>query len=395
MADVVFGVSQINEYLSRKIYTDLFLSNLLIMGEVTNFGMSSIGHAFFSLKDEFCMLDCIIYDYRQNENTEAVKDGEKIIAGGRINFFKKTGKVQFAVESAKPQGIGDLYARFERTKAKLREEGIFDDIYKKKLPEFPAHIGVVTSAAGAAVHDIINVATRRFDGVRITVYPAKVQGEGAAEQIATGIDYFNSHTDADVLIVGRGGGSFEDLFAFNEEIVARKVFESAIPVVSAVGHETDYSLCDMAADLRAPTPSAAAELVVKDKAAIVSYIEEYNKRIFDSLLNKFTETQNNLGYAQNMISSYPLELKVEQAEQKRASLIDLMNINIAALLEKKQLMLDRLNGSLRDLNPREVLNRGYAIVYDENKKIVTSSKGKEKNLDIELSDGHILAERKG
>ena len=191
MADIVFGVSQINEYISRKLYTDLFLSNLSIRGEVTNFSMSSIGHAFFSLKDESGMIDCIIYDFENKEETEAIRDGENVIAQGKIVFYKKTGKIQFSINRASPQGVGDLYAKFEKTKQLLKQEGIFEDIYKKPLPEFPTRIGVVTSAAGAAVHDIINVATRRFEGVHITVYPAKVQGEGAAVQIAAGIEFFN------------------------------------------------------------------------------------------------------------------------------------------------------------------------------------------------------------
>ena len=194
---------------------------------------------------------------RIKKRPKLIRDGENVIAKGKIVFYKKTGKIQFSINRASPQGVGDLYAKFEKTKQLLKQEGIFEDIYKKPLPEFPTRIGVVTSAAGAAVHDIINVATRRFEGVHITVYPTKVQGEGAAVQIAAGIEFFNKKSNVDVIIVGRGGGSFEDLFAFNEEIVARKVFESAIPIVSAVGHETDFSLCDMAADLRAPTPSGS------------------------------------------------------------------------------------------------------------------------------------------
>ena len=394
MPDIVFGVSQINEYLSRKIYTDLFLSNLSIMGEVTNFSMSSTGHAFFSLKDESGMIDCIIYDFESNETAEAVIDGEKIIAKGKVTFYKRGGSIQFAVSSALPQGAGDLYAKFEHTKAMLKEEGIFEQIYKKPLPEFPGHIGVVTSAAGAAVHDIINVATRRFEGIRITVYPAKVQGEGAARQIAAGINYFNDNKDVDVIIVGRGGGSFEDLFAFNEEIVARSVFASKIPVVSAVGHETDFSLCDMAADLRSPTPSAAAELVVKDKRAVLQYIENYDKYIYDQLQKTISDADRRLGVLQTNIKSYPFELLTEQAEQKINSIVDFLRYNILLSLERKQMSLEKFGDSLEDLNPKKVLQRGYAIVYDDKKRVVTSSKGKEKKLDIELSDGHIIVERK-
>lgn len=394
MADVAFNVSQINDYISRKIYTDLFLKNLTVIGEVTNFSMSSIGHAFFSLKDEGSMIDCIIYDYYSSEQTEAVKDGELILARGNLTYYKRTGTLQLAVKSAKPQGIGDLYAKFEKTKAKLLEEGVFDQTYKKPIPQFPAHIGVVTSAAGAAVHDIINVATRRFEGVRITVYPAKVQGEGAANEVAAGIEYFNTYSDADVIIVGRGGGSFEDLFAFNDEIVARAVFESSIPIVSAVGHETDFSLCDLAADLRAPTPSAAAELVVKDKAAVLQYIEDYKSKLLDMLAKSVKDRDNRLKLYESSLKSYPLGIKVSRAEEKIASLTDIMNLNLKTQIEKKELILDKLESSLYDLNPREILKRGYAIVYDKNQNVVTSSKGSQKEMEIELSDGRISVQRK-
>lgn len=394
MADIVFSVSQINEYISKKVYTDLFLSNVSVVGEVTNFSMSSIGHAFFSLKDNAGMINSIVYDYQSSEDTNAIKDGEMIEAQGRVTYFKKSGSIQLAVFSAKPQGKGDLYAKFEQTKAKLIEEGIFETIYKKPIPEFPLHIGVVTSAAGAAVHDIINVATRRFDGVHISVYPAQVQGKDAARQICSGIDYFNSENKIDVIIVGRGGGSFEDLFAFNEESVARKVFESDIPIVSAVGHETDFSLCDMAADLRAPTPSAAAELVVKDKSAVISFVQEYKKRLFIRLQTQLQTNSNKLELLYSNVKSYPFELKLTQTIERISAQKNMMKINLASSIEKYELMLDKLNGSLIDLNPRDVLKRGYAIIYDEQDSVVTSAKGNQKNMDIEFSDGRISVVRK-
>ena len=345
------------------------------MGEVTNFSMSSIGHAFFSLKDEGSMIDCIIYDFENKEETEAIRDGENVIARGKVVFYKKTGKIQFSVSKASPQGVGDLYAKFERTKQLLKQEGIFEDIYKKPIPEFPTRIGVVTSAAGAAVHDIINVATRRFEGVHITVYPAKVQGEGAAEQIAAGVEFFNYKGNVDVIIVGRGGGSFEDLFAFNEEIVARKVFESDIPIVSAVGHETDFSLCDMAADLRAPTPSAAAELVVRDKSAVVQYIDNYEKHIYDILQGTVNQTDNKLSVIESSIKAFPFRIITGQAKQRIESLEEQMRQTISSVLERRQMSLEKMSDSLEDLNPKKVLQRGYAIVYDDKRKVVTSSKG--------------------
>ncbi|MBT3318704.1 MAG: exodeoxyribonuclease VII large subunit [Clostridia bacterium] len=394
MADIVFSVSQINEYISKKLYTDLFLSNVLVMGEVTNFSMSSTGHAFFSLKDDSGMLSCIVYDYHSNENTEAVKDGELIEAKGKVTYFKKSGSIQLAVSLAEPQGKGDLYVKFEQTKAKLIEEGIFDAIHKKPIPQFPLHIGVVTSAAGAAVHDIINVSTRRFDGVHISVYPSKVQGAGAATQICAGIDYFNEKGDVDVIIVGRGGGSFEDLFVFNEEIVARAVFDSQIPIVSAVGHETDFSLCDMAADLRAPTPSAAAELVVSDKSAVLQYVQDYKKQLFTTLKTMIDTSDSALKLLQGNVKSYPFNIKISGVSQKITSQKSMMKLYLTSSIEKFNLTLDKLSNSLTDLNPKGVLNRGYALVYDENGSIITSAKGNQQNMDIEFNDGRVAVTRK-
>jgi exodeoxyribonuclease VII large subunit len=394
MAEIVFSVSQINEYISKKLYTDLFLSSISVMGEVTNFNMSSIGHAFFSLKDDSGMLSCIVYDYHNNENTQAVKDGELIEAKGKVTYFKKSGSLQLAVSFAKAQGKGDLFALFEQTKAKLLKEGIFDAIHKKPIPQFVHHIGVVTSTSGAAVHDIINVATRRFDGVHISVYPSKVQGEGAEMQICAGIDYFNNNSDVDVIIVGRGGGSFEDLFAFNEEIVARKVFASNIPIVCAVGHETDFSLCDMAADLRAPTPSAAAELVVKDKEAVLQYVHDIKNQQQAALQTKLKSAQNDLRIYQNSVKAYPFGIKISQAMQIISSQKSLMKMHLSSTTQRLDLTLDKLKNSLADLNPKSVLNRGYALVYDESGEIVTSSKASQKNMEIEFSDGRVAVMRK-
>lgn len=395
MADVVFSVSQINEYINKKLYTDAFLSRVTVVGEVTNFSMSSIGHAFFSLKDDDSMLGCIVYDYSNSELKDVISDGAKIKAGGRITFYKKSGTVQLAVEKASPQGVGDLYAKFEQTKKKLFYEGIFDAVHKQPLPEIPLHIGVVTSAAGAAVHDIINVAGRRFDGIHITVFPAQVQGQGAATQICQGIEYFNIENKVDVIIVGRGGGSFEDLFAFNEESVARAVFGSSVPIVSAVGHETDYSLCDMAADLRAPTPSAAAELVVKDKSAIVEYLQEYKTGLMRSLEVLVDRNQNRIGLLSSSIKAFSFGLKLTQIEERISAQRMMMKTSLDGMVERNALMVIKYQTSLRDLNPRGVLKRGYAIVYDENDNVVTSAKSDASNMQIEFNDGRISVERKG
>lgn len=395
MSEPVFSVSQINEYLNRKLWKDPFLSSVSVVGEVTNFGMSSVGHAFFSLKDEDNMLNCVMHDFQGNEDGGVISDGALVQISGRIVFYRKTGVVQFIAEKASLQGVGDLFARFERTKRKLANEGIFDIAHKKPLPEFPLRLGVVTSSAGAVMHDIIVVATRRFEGVNITVYPVQVQGSDAARQICEGIRHFNEKNDVDVIIVGRGGGSFEDLFAFNEECVARAVYESDIPVVSAVGHETDYTLCDMAADLRAPTPSAAAELVVKDKQSLVDYLAEYKKRLRQGLLNVLSDYEGKTAVLKSIIASYPFSVKLQQADERITLNRSLMKTSLMSKIDRYEASLSRFSDNLESLNPRNVLKRGYAIVYDENSNVVTLKANAAADMEIEFADGRVAVKRKG
>lgn len=387
MAEIVFGVSQLNEYLSNKLYKDPFLGAIAVVGEVTNFSMSSIGHAFFSLKDEGGMIGCIVYDFSGNEHTDMIADGVLIKVFGKVMYYKKSGTIQIAVYKAEMQGIGDLHAQFELTKKKLYEEGLFDAAHKKTLPVFPLSLGVVTSAAGAALQDIINVATRRFDGIGIKVYPAQVQGQNAAKQVCKGIEYFNQQKNVDVIIVGRGGGSFEDLFAFNEECTARAVYDSAIPIVSAVGHETDYSLCDMAADLRAPTPSAAAELVVKDKRAIINYLEEYKSKIAANINYVFAQYERRTKMLAAGIKAYPLHIKVEQVRQNIVSAVDMMKKSMMGMLDKNTIILDKYINAFETLNPKNVLKRGYAIVYDEHNNVVAKKAASSAHMNIEFVDG--------
>ena len=341
------------------------------------------------------MLNCIVYDFHNSGLKQMITDGSLIKATGRIIYYKKSGSLQMAVEKAALQGVGDLYARFERTKKKLYQEGVFSAAHKKALPAFSLHIGVVTSAAGAALHDIISVSTRRFDGIGITVYPVQVQGQDAARQICRGIAYFNENNDVDVIIVGRGGGSFEDLFAFNEECVARAVYASKIPVVSAVGHETDFSLCDMAADLRAPTPSAAAELVVKDKNALIDYLSEYKNKLLNQLLAVVTSYEKKTDMMSSAVRSYPFGMKIEQNNSKILSLNDMMKKGMQNILDKNKLYIEKAVSSLEDLNPKNVLKRGYAIVYDEQQRVVAKKDDASAQMDIEFVDGRVSVVRKG
>ncbi len=391
--DVVFSISQITEYISRKMFSDPFLSTVKVVGEVTNFGLSSVGNAYFTLKDENAMLDCVVYDFQQHPDMEIISDGALLEIGGRISFYRKNASVQLIVDSAMLGGIGDLYARFERTKQKLLQEGLFSEAHKKPLPEFPLRIGVVTSPSGAVLHDIINVSTRRFDGIHITVYPVPVQGIDAAPRICRGIAYFNEKMNVDVMIVARGGGSFEDLAPFNEESVARAVNASNIPVVSAVGHETDYSLCDMAADLRAPTPSAAAELVVREKCVLIEALDRQKKTLLDALIDLFESREAKLQRLKCSVSAHALRLMLSRAEDALNANKKLMQGSLNNAFERHETRLERYRDRLEDLSPMRVLERGFAIVRSQ-EGIVTSASNTADDMEIEFADGRIAVSRK-
>ena len=391
---IVFTVAQLCEYIAKRLYRDPFLSNVCVVGETTNFGVSSVGHAFFSLKDDDNMISCIAYDFAGSEYKDIVSDGALLKVHGRVTYYKKSGSVQLVMERAELQGTGDLFAQFEQTRMKLAKEGLFLESHKKPLPAFPLHLGVVTSTSGAVMYDIINVATRRFDGVRITVYPVQVQGEAAAKQVCAGIAFFNEQRAVDVVIVARGGGSFEDLFAFNEEIVARAVYASEIPVISAVGHETDYTLCDMAADLRAPTPSAAAELAVPEKRAVREYIGKSRDDMRLSLRAKLQGCVRDLEAQQRSLRAASLSRRLEQLRLQVTTECAMMGSAVRARLERCALNVEKYAGALESLNPRGVLQRGYAIVHGAQGGVITSSQKAERDMEIEFADGRVAVARK-
>ncbi len=390
---VAFSVTQITEYISRKMFSDPFLSMVKVVGEVTNFSFSSAGHAYFSLKDENAMLDCIVYDYNHHPDMDVIADGALLEIGGRISFYRKNASVQLIVESAVLGGVGDLYARFERTKQKLAKEGIFSELHKKPLPEFALRIGLITSPSGAVLHDIINVSTRRFEGIRLTVYPVPVQGTDAAPRICCGLDYFNEKADVDVIIVARGGGSFEDLAPFNEESVARAVYASKIPVVSAVGHETDFTLCDMAADLRAPTPSAAAEIVVREKKALIEALERQKKTLLDALVSVIQTREAKLSRLSSAVSPHALRLMLKRSEEALIADLKMMKRSAASVFERCEMRLERYRDRLEDLSPMRVLERGYAVIRGQ-QGVVTSASAAQDDMEIEFADGRVAVSRK-
>jgi len=392
MADTVFSVSQISEYLEKKLLLDPMLTRVNVRGEVTNFSISSKGQAYFSIKDEISSISCIIFD--TDIIGDAVENGSMVIVTGEVGYYKKFGKVNLIVNQINLEGKGDLYERFLETKAKLEEEGLFDNEYKKPIPTFPFSIGVITSAAGAAMHDIVNVAQRRFPEISIKVYSAVVQGNDAPSDLIRGLDYFNEKGDVDLIILGRGGGSFEDLFAFNDENLARKIFLSEIPVVSAVGHEIDFSISDFVADLRVPTPSAAAEMCVPLKSDIIGNIEYYRERFGNALENRISVMENALGEKKLLLEKLSPKIRITEktarVEYVKKNILSRMN----TVFSENAHMLKENRERLVALSPNRVLSRGFSYVTDSSGNVVNSVE----KLDIgdefnaAFADGSILAE---
>ena len=284
--NMAISVSELNSYIKNKIDNDEILNNVLIKGEISNFKNHYTGHMYFTLKDENSLIKCIMFKSYAQKLEFMPKDGMKVFAFGTVSVFERDGIYQIYVKAMQEDGVGILYKKYEELKQRLEEEGYFDERHKQKIPLMPKTIGVLTSQTGAVIRDIINVSTRRNPNVVIKLLPVPVQGEGAAEKIADGIRLMNEKNIADVLILARGGGSLEDLWPFNEEIVAHAIYNSKIPIISAVGHETDFSISDFVADLRAPTPSAAAELAVPDIYEIKQKINSYQSRLRNSLIKK-------------------------------------------------------------------------------------------------------------
>ncbi len=367
----VVTVSEITRRIKSVLETGF--SNVAVKGEISNFKRHSSGHFYFTLKDEGASLQAVMWRGRTLNLFFTPQDGMKVIARGSIAVYEVRGQYQIDVVQLQPLGVGELQLAFEKLKQKLAAEGLFDPAHKRALPPFPERIGIVTSPTGAALRDMINIISRRFPAVELILYPVRVQGSGAAEEIAQAIYDFNTYGNIDVLIVGRGGGSLEDLWAFNEEIVARAIFESGIPVISAVGHEIDFTIADFVADLRAPTPSAAAELVVRNRSELVEIVRNFCYTGREILRNKITTEKEKL---RSLLASYsfnkPFDL-LRQSSQR----VDELDRSLARLmghrfvLSRKHLL--ALQQRANALNPEAVLGRGYAMVMRDN-EIISSAK---------------------
>ena len=385
-------VTQLNKYLKDKFDEDENLNAVLVKGEISNFKNHYTGHLYFTLKDEKSLIKCIMFKSYAEKLAFNLKDGMKVMVFGSISVFERDGIYQIYVKSAFEEGMGDLHEKFEQLKARLEKEGLFDKEHKKKIPLYPRVIGVLTSQTGAVIRDIINVATRRNPNTYIRLLPVPVQGLGAAEKIAEKISIMNEKNLADVIIVGRGGGSLEDLWPFNEEIVARAIYNSKIPIISAVGHETDFTIADFVADLRAPTPSAAAELAVPDIYELKQKINNYMQRYRNSLKKKIEIMKLRYEKAiQSVVFKEPTR-KINDYYIVLDKYIKRMDNKIKIIQKDKKTKYIELISKLDTLSPLKTLTRGY-VLTEKNNKIVKSSKELNKNdeINIKFFDGERIA----
>lgn len=389
----VFNVTQVNKYVKLIIDNDAFLNNINVSGEITNFKAHYTGHFYFTLKDENSTIKCVMFKSNASLVDFKPEDGMKVVIKGQVNVFERDGVYQIYCKSMKKAGLGDLYIAYEKLKKKLEEEGLFSDIYKKKIPFLPNRVGVITSKTGAVIRDIINVSTRRYPNVNLVIYPAAVQGVNVSSTVIKGIKTFNELGNVDVIIIARGGGSFEDLFGFNDENLAREIFKSKIPIVSAVGHETDFTICDFVSDLRAPTPSAAAELVYPRYSDILAKIStDRNRNILaiNGYLNRKKDYLNRIKAAKiekvpyDMINSY--RVNIDKMLTLSKNILDMK-------IEKYKSMCVKNIAKIDALSPLKTLTRGYSVIQNENGHVITSKKDVKKNdkLNITLKDGKIDA----
>ena len=388
----VYSVSQLNSYAKGVLDRDENLAHIFVTGEISNYKAHYSGHLYMTIKDEAASIKAVMFAGNASKLRFRPENGMKILAFGSVSLFPRDGSFQLYINDMQPDGVGALNIAFEQLKKKLEAEGLFRKDYKKPLPEFPQKIGVVTSATGAAVQDIFNVLKRRFPVAEVVLRPCQVQGDGAAEDIANAIYEFNKLKAADVLIVGRGGGSIEDLWAFNEEIVARAVFASEIPVISAVGHETDYTICDFVADLRAPTPSAAAECAVPDIFELKSNLVSLKQHIFSLTRNRMNIERTKLGSLEKSISLCDPVTNINEQRKELVYLTEKLTTLTNSVLDNNKSKISALAGKLDALSPLRVISRGYALVEKDDKP-VTKVKDLQKDdiISIKLSDGKVEA----
>lgn len=393
MQQQVFSITQINEYLRGKMDADTLLSQVAVRGEISNYKMYPSGHHYFTLKDESSALKCVMFKSQALRLRFRPENGMKVIAMGKITVYPRDGAFQLYCGSMAMDGIGDLYAAFEQLKAKLAAQGLFAPEHKKRLPAIPGTIGIITSSAGAAIHDMLRILNHRFPLTKVRLLPVRVQGAEAPAEIAAAIRYANHYQLADLLIVGRGGGSIEDLWAFNDERVAYAIYESEIPIISAVGHEPDVTISDYVADLRAATPSNAAELAVPDREALLQNLDAASSAMAAALSHQLRNARQRLDVlSRSAALSSPtgyLEQRQEQLEHHKSRLIAAQN----QMLHQKRNRFVSCTAKLDAMSPLKVLSRGYSIVNAENGAILRSVRqtAPKQQISVMFADGSINA----
>lgn len=394
---LVLSVSQLNRYIKMNFDADENLANIFISGEISNFtNHYRTGHLYFTLKDDSAAVRAVMFNSSAKRLKFMPEDGMKVIARGRVSVYEASGQYQLYVDDMQPDGVGALNLAYEQLKEKLQKEGLFSELHKKPLPPYPEKVGVITSPTGAAVRDIINVLGRRFPYAEIVFCPVLVQGEGAHLQLTDAVNLFNSERAADVIIIGRGGGSIEDLWEFNDEGLARAVYNSEIPVISAVGHETDFTICDFVADMRAPTPSAAAELAVPDANELQYALSALKNRMFLNISSGIADRRSRLEYLTSKgVLKSPDEMLSNRSQRLDTAFSKMLSSYENRIGGKKVEFISAAT-ALSKLDPMSVLMRGFAFVSDKSGKNVSSSQALAKGdkINVRFHDGSAACEVK-
>lgn len=395
MKKSIFSVSQVNAYIKKLFIDDYVINDIWIKGEVSNCKMHSSGHIYFTLKDKNSAISCVVFKSYRDFIECDLKDGVDITARGYISVYERAGTFQLYVQQIKSDGMGNLYKRFQLLKENLQDKGYFNQEYKKAIPRYPRNVGIVTSNTGAAIRDIINVSKRRNPYIGLVLYPSLVQGDGAAENIVKGIKYLDKIKDIDAIIIGRGGGSIEDLWAFNEEIVAKAIFEAETPIISAVGHETDYTISDFTSDLRAPTPSAAAELAIPSYDEINSTLEKYEYKLTNNMSRQIELSKKTIALSKIKLDFNSPSMRLLKERQYLSEIGDRLIRSFNELNKTYKSNVGLLEHKLNVLSPFRNLEKGYSYIENNNGKVKSISDVHiGETLLIQLSDGNIKAEVK-
>ncbi len=391
MSERYLKVSEVNNYIKKVFQNDMILSHISIEGEISNFNHHYSGHMYFNLKDEGGKIKCVMFKRDNEKLIFKPSEGMNLIATGYISVYEKGGEYQLYVRHLKEKGLGDLYREFEELKKQLEEEGLFDSSKKKEIPPMPRKIGVVTAATGAAVRDIVSVISRRYPICDILIYPSLVQGPNAPEEIIRALNYLDAREDIDIIILGRGGGSIEDLFAFNSEDLARRIYSMETPVISAVGHETDFTIADFVADMRAPTPSAAAEMAVPDMESLIRNTEGEYERLLASIVRHLDRHKNDLNYMKKSIDHQNPLSRLRKSREDLGGLNREISYLIRESLGRRKNELIQIGSKLDFLNPKLAMERGYGLITDKDDRLVHSMKDLDlkDTLYINLKDGRV------